>query len=130
MVTKQKDCIFCNIPREDILFEDDYSVVIPDKFPVTPLHSLVIPKRHVLDYFELSDGELLSVNNNLRALRESILGSDNAVQGFNIGVNSGAVAGQTVFHCHIHLIPRRAGDVDNPRGGVRHLIPGKGGILN
>lgn len=130
MVTKQKDCIFCNIPLEDILFEDDYSVVIRDKFPVTPLHSLVIPKRHVSDYFELNEAEILSVNNNLRALRESILGSDNAVQGFNIGVNSGAVAGQTVFHCHIHLIPRRVGDVDNPQGGVRHLIPGKGGILN
>ena len=126
MVTKQKDCIFCNIPLEDILFEDDYSVVIRDKFPVTPLHSLVIPKRHVSDYFELNEAEILSVNNNLRILRESILESDNAVQGFNIGVNSGAVAGQTVFHCHIHLIPRREGDVDNPRGGVRHLIPGKG----
>lgn len=126
MVTKQKDCIFCNIPREDIFLEDDYSVVIRDKFPVTPLHSLVIPKRHVSDYFELNEAEILSVNNNLRILRESILETDNAVQGFNVGVNSGAVAGQTVFHCHIHLIPRRAGDVDNPRGGVRHLIPGKG----
>lgn len=99
---------------------------IRDGFPVTPLHTLVIPKRHVRDYFGLTKEEILAADEMLHKLRQTIQEEDGSVSGFNIGINAGEVAGQTIFHCHIHLIPRREGDVENPRGGVRHLIPGKG----
>ena len=99
---------------------------IRDGFPVTEGHTLVIPKRHVDDYFGLLQEEVLACNELLQSIRQDIQSSDKSVMGFNIGMNAGEVAGQTIFHCHIHLIPRRQGDVDSPRGGVRHLIPGKG----
>ena len=122
-----KDCIFCNIPKERIILENDFAYVIRDDFPVTSLHSLIIPKRHTIDYFSLTEKELLSCDDLLKDVKELILNEDKSVEGFNIGMNSGEVSGQTIFHCHIHLIPRRQGDVENPRGGIRHLIPGKGG---
>ena len=90
------------------------------------MHSLIIPKRHVVDYFGLDALEREACDQLLRQLRTDILDSDTNVEGFNIGMNVGAVAGQTIFHAHIHLIPRRVGDVANPRGGVRHIIPDKG----
>jgi len=99
---------------------------VNDGFPVTNGHALVIPRRHISEYFDLTQDELLACDSLLKQLREEIILSDESVAGFNIGINAGAVAGQTIFHCHIHLIPRREGDVDNPRGGVRHIIPGKG----
>jgi len=114
------------MPRERILLENAHMVAIRDGFPVTPLHTLVIPKRHVPDYFGLTPQEVLAANELIHDLRQAVLEEDSAVQGFNIGMNAGPVAGQTIFHCHIHLIPRRPGDVENPRGGVRHLMPGKG----
>ena len=97
-----------------------------DAFPVTRMHSLIIPSRHAQDYFSLTAEELLACDNLLRKASEMLRSDDSSIEGFNIGVNNGGVAGQTVFHCHFHLIPRRTGDVDDPRGGVRHLIPGKG----
>ena len=100
--------------------------VIWDGFPVTRLHSLVIPFRHAEDYFSLSTEEVLACDELIREARVKLLSQDPSIAGFNIGVNAGAAAGQTIFHCHFHLIPRRAGDVENPRGGVRHIIPGKG----
>ncbi|SPC18469.1 putative histidine triad domain protein [Cupriavidus taiwanensis] len=108
------------------MLQNDLAYAILDGFPVTPGHALVIPRRHVEDYFGLTPTELAACDELLRKLRELTLSGDTAVEGFNIGVNAGEVAGQTIFHCHIHLIPRRQGDVANPRGGVRHLIPGKG----
>lgn len=119
-------CLFCSLPRERVIAENDSALAIRDGFPVTPLHTLVIPKRHVTDYFGLSAGELDACNALLQRLRRELLESDPNIDGFNIGMNCGETAGQTIFHCHIHLIPRRRGDVENPRGGVRHLIPGKG----
>ena len=122
-------CLFCEIQeidRKRIVAESSLGYVIRDGFPVTPGHTLVIPKRHAETFFDLTEGELLACNRLLHEQREAILREDGAVQGFNIGMNAGAAAGQTVFHCHIHLIPRRVGDVENPRGGVRHVIPGKG----
>jgi len=109
-----------------VILENDLAYAICDGFPVTSLHSLVIPKRHAATYFDLTSFELLACDQLLRSLRDQILIEDALVQGFNIGLNAGAAAGQTVFHCHFHLIPRRVGDVDDPRGGVRHTIPGKG----
>lgn len=119
-------CLFCSIPQERIIAENNLAFAISDGFPVTDMHSLIIPKRHVGDYFGLTTEEILACDELLKTIREKILASDNQVEGFNIGLNCGAVAGQTIFHCHTHLIPRRYGDVENPRGGVRHLIPGKG----
>ena len=120
------DCTFCNIPKERIILENELAYVIRDNFPVTPLHSLIIPKRHTIDYFSLTENELLSCDALLKEIKDSILSDDELANGFNIGMNSGEAAGQTIFHCHIHLIPRRDGDVENPRGGIRDLIPGKG----
>ena len=99
---------------------------IRDGFPVTEGHTLVIPKRHIEDYFGLSQDEVLACDALIRTLRDDLQGGDPRIVGFNIGMNAGEAAGQTIFHCHIHLIPRREGDVQEPRGGVRHLIPGKG----
>lgn len=123
---REDGCLFCNVGEERILAENELAFAIRDGFPVTELHSLVIPRRHVSDYFELSKEELLACNDLLRIVKEEILARDESVKGFNVGANSGLVAGQSIFHCHIHLIPRRKGDVPNPKGGIRHLIPGKG----
>jgi ATP adenylyltransferase len=119
-------CLFCEIPADRVIASNDLAYAIHDGFPVTPLHTLIIPKRHVETYFDLTEAEILACNRLLSGRREEILKSDPAVEAFNIGMNAGEVAGQTIFHCHIHLIPRRKGDVENPRGGIRHLIPGKG----
>lgn len=119
-------CLFCEIPPERVIASNELAYAIRDGFPVTPLHSLVIPKSHKIDYFSLSKDELLACDQLLRTLKEEIQSTDPVVTGFNIGLNAGESAGQTVFHCHFHLIPRRDGDVDEPKGGVRHVIPGKG----
>ena len=120
-------CLFCHLsPERKILAETSLAYAIADGFPVTERHCLIIPKRHVATYFDLSRPELNACDDLLRQLKASIQSADGSVTGFNIGMNAGASAGQTIFHCHIHLIPRRDGDVENPRGGVRHLIPGKG----
>ena len=116
-------CPFCEIPKKRILEEDELCYVIRDGFPVTDLHTLVIPKRHVETYFDLYQPELNLCNRMIQKFKERIEKEDESVKGFNIGINNGEVAGQTVFHCHIHLIPRREGDVENPKGGVRGVIP-------
>jgi ATP adenylyltransferase len=126
MSTTPSDCLFCALPPERIVLQNELALAILDGFPVTEGHALVIPKRHVADYFGLAADEVIACDQLLHQLRAVAMSKDATIQGFNIGMNCGAVAGQTVFHCHIHLIPRRAGDVENPRGGVRHLIPGKG----
>lgn len=124
---RHEGCLFCNLPTErTILAENSLAYAISDGFPVTEGHCLIIPKRHVVTYFDLSRPELNACDDLLRQLKATIQSADGSVTGFNIGMNAGASAGQTIFHCHIHLIPRREGDVENPRGGVRHLIPGKG----
>ena len=123
---KDQGCLFCDIPSERIILENAFAYAIRDGFPVTALHTLIIPKRHVIDYFGLDADEHEAINQLIHQLRDNILRSDKDVEGFNIGMNVGAVAGQTIFHAHVHLIPRRIGDVANPRGGVRHIIPDKG----
>ena len=119
-------CTFCSISEDRKVFCNDLAYGIWDAFPVTLLHTLIIPKRHVIDYFGLTQKELLACNALLTTLRAEVCAVDPTVEGFNIGVNNGSVAGQTIFHCHIHLIPRRPGDVIDPRGGIRNIIPGKG----
>ncbi len=119
-------CVFCVPQAERVFLENELGFALWDAFPVTERHALIVPRRHVRDYFSLTSEELLACDDLLRQAREFVLASDLSVKGFNLGANVGEVAGQTIFHCHIHLIPRRSGDVANPRGGVRHLIPGKG----
>lgn len=97
-----------------------------DGFPVTPMHMLVIPKRHFGEYFDIHQPEVNAIQDLLKKGRELAQKKDKSISGFNIGINSGQSAGQTIFHCHTHLIPRRNNDVSDPRGGIRHTIPGKG----
>ena len=123
---REKGCIFCELQPERIISQNELAVVIRDGYPVTPLHSLIIPKRHIGDFFDLGTSEMKACNDLLRRAKDAIKEEDDSVAGFNVGVNIGEAAGQTIIHCHIHLIPRRTGDVANPRGGVRHVIPGKG----
>jgi diadenosine tetraphosphate (Ap4A) HIT family hydrolase len=125
----EKDCLFCGIQTNDrkrIVAENELAYAIRDGFPVTEGHTLLIPKRHVADYFGLVQSEVQAINALMTEQKELLQSQDSTIEGFNIGMNCGEVAGQTVFHCHVHLIPRRKGDVENPRGGVRHIIAGKG----
>jgi diadenosine tetraphosphate (Ap4A) HIT family hydrolase len=118
-------CVFCDLPSDRFIDETELSLVFRDAFPVTDLHTLIIPKRHVADYFDLTEAERTDIQTLLLKHKKIIEIEDKAVTGFNIGVNVGAPAGQTVFHVHTHLIPRRNGDVEAPRGGVRGVIPFK-----
>jgi ATP adenylyltransferase len=123
---RQPGCPFCEVPEDSVIAENELAYAVRDAFPVTPLHTLVIPKRHVSAYFDLGQAELNACHRLLEQEKGAIEQADTGVEGFNVGINEGVVAGQTVFHCHVHLISRRKGDVDEPMGGVRNVIPGKG----
>jgi diadenosine tetraphosphate (Ap4A) HIT family hydrolase len=120
------------LPDERILDRNAHALAIPDLFPVSVGHTLVIPRRHVASYFDLTAAEAAAVHELLQRTKDRLertLGTD----AYNIGVNIGSTAGQTVFHVHIHLIPRYPGDVADAVGGVRNIIPGRGrypGSLN
>jgi ATP adenylyltransferase len=118
-------CKFCEPEQERLITTRDHCFVMIDLYPVTYLHSLIIPNRHVSSFFELTPEEVACVNNMLFFVKNRIEEADPTVKGFNIGVNVGEAAGQSIFHCHMHLIPRRAGDVEDPRGGVRGVIPSR-----
>lgn len=126
---REDQCLFCDIQSVDtkrIIAENNLAYAIRDGFAVTKGHTLFIPKRHVKDYFGLVQAEVNAVNLLIAEEKRQLEAEDATIEGFNIGMNCGEVAGQTIFHCHVHLIPRRRGDVENPRGGVRHVIAGKG----
>ena len=116
-------CIFCKVRKEELQFENQLAYSSIDSYPVSKFHILIVPKRHVQEYFELSAEEVQACHELILKTKEKILKEDATVKGFNIGTNSGKVAGQSIMHCHIHLIPRREGDVENPQGGVRSVIP-------
>jgi diadenosine tetraphosphate (Ap4A) HIT family hydrolase len=118
-------CLFCNSKISGIIHENDLAYASYDTYPVSEFHCLIIPKRHVIDYFELTDEELVACNDLIKVIKEEVLFKDKNVKAFNIGTNAGKIAGQSIMHCHIHLIPRRDGDVENPQGGVRSVIPQK-----
>jgi diadenosine tetraphosphate (Ap4A) HIT family hydrolase len=101
------------------------SYAIRDGNPVTPLHTLIIPQRHVESFFDLHGGERNALFALLDEMKSDIQHKDDTIEGFNVGVNNGEAAGQSVPHVHVHLIPRRRGDVENPRGGIRGVIPRK-----
>ena len=118
------NCPFCQLEAACIVFSDDVTLVIRDAFPVSPGHTLIIPRRHVGSFFELTAPERASM---FELLTQAKVELDETLQpdGFNIGINDGAAAGQTVPHLHLHLIPRYRGDAPDPRGGVRWVLPDK-----
>jgi ATP adenylyltransferase len=119
-------CQFCWGNARTRLFEIYDSVfAIFDEHSVTEGHLLILTKRHTEDYFSMTTKERIDCDNMIRILRKRISKDDQTVTRFNIGINSGKSAGQTIFHAHIHLIPRRDGDTPNPRGGIRGVIPDK-----
>lgn len=118
-------CVFCEkISKGKVLFEDTFWVALEDGFPVSKGHTLIVPKRHVASFFDLTKDEFATLQEMIRRVKER---HDNQYRpdGYNIGVNVGEAAGQSVFHVHVHVIPRYKGDVANPRGGVRGVIPSK-----
>ena len=126
MSKAKNSCIFCNKSNCKIIEEKKFFFIIRDtSYPVTKHHTLIITNRHIDDYFKLTLDELSELNQILKDQKKKLKLLDPTISGFNIGVNIGKDAGQSIMHCHIHLIPRRKGDVEDPKGGVRGVIPSK-----
>ena len=125
MKNPTNSCIFCKLNKNELQFENELAYSSIDSYPVSKFHSLIVPKRHIENYFYLNNEELKACNDLIIQTKDKILKEDPLVKGFNIGTNAGHVAGQSIMHCHIHLIPRREGDVENPQGGVRSVIASK-----
>lgn len=123
-MTQKASCPFCRLDHAEILVENDHAVAFLDRFPVTPGHALVVPKRHVSSFFETTAEEQAALMELVGRMRELLL-AERAPDAFNVGINDGVAAGQTVMHLHIHLIPRYSGDTEDPRGGVRWIMPVK-----
>jgi diadenosine tetraphosphate (Ap4A) HIT family hydrolase len=119
-----KACPFCNLESDLIISESDYTVTIQDGFPVSEGHTLIVPKRHVQSFFELHAIEKAAIIQALEEAKEA-LDREFSPAGYNIGINDGESAGQTIPHVHVHLIPRYKSDTDDPRGGVRWIFPEK-----
>lgn len=117
-----QDCPFCR--PDSILVQNDLAYVHPDKYPVNPGHLLIIPKRHVADFFLMTEAEKAAMLSLLDEAKHYLDGN-HAPAGYNVGINVGEAAGQTIPHVHMHLIPRYQGDTENPRGGVRGVIPSR-----
>ena len=115
---RDEKCVFCSYESLNVVAENSLAIAFRDAYPVTSLHTLVVLRRHIADYFGLYQPEINAIHQLIEELRSAITEEDPSVVGFNIGTNSGAAAGQTVFHCHVHVIPRRQGDMEDPRGGV------------
>ena len=122
-VNYESKCVFCS--HDEVVAENKLARAFYDKYPVTKGHLLIVPNRHVNGYFDLYQPELNAMNRLMRELRKKLLSEDPTITGFNVGTNDGVDAGQTVMHCHLHLIPRREGDVEDPTGGVRGVISEK-----
>ena len=118
-------CIFCDFSNSELIEEGSLCYARRDGYPVSDYHTLVIPKRHVESYFDLEESELTDIYQMLRLMRERIQEKDQTVSAFNVGVNIGRDAGQSIFHVHMHLLPIRQGDIDNPQGGVRGVTTSK-----
>jgi len=118
-------CLFCNTKSKEYILENNLAYSTFDTYPVSEFHLLIVPKRHIKNYFELTNNEMIACNKIILLSKNKIEQMDQTIKGFNIGINCGKVAGQSIMHCHIHLIPRREGDVENPQGGVRGVIPSK-----
>ena len=125
MSDPKNPCLFCNIDESGSEHENELAYASYDSYPVSEHHCLIIPKRHIKDFFELTNEELIACNDLIKKVKDEILNKDQTVRGFNLGSNVGKISGQSILHCHLHLIPRREGDVENPQGGVRSVIPNK-----
>ena len=121
--SREAGCPFCEVETRRVELDNTLAIVIKDQFPVTVGHSLIVPRRHTTHFFDLYQPKVNAVWQLLKEAKGGIESSDSSVTGFNVGVNDGSVAGQTVPHCHVHLIPRRKNDVPDPGGGVRGVIP-------
>ena len=119
-----KACLFCR-PQREILVENAHAIAVFDSYPVSPGHSLILPRRHAETVWDLSDEEYAACYALVRELKP-VLEARFSPDGFNVGVNCGEAGGQSVWHAHIHVIPRFKGDTPFPKGGVRHVIPLKG----
>ena len=117
--------VFNNIKKENYLFEGDNFFLIRDKYPVSPGHTLIISKQEKIDYFALTKEEQQELHISILKAKE-LIEKEYSPEGYNIGMNCGEAAGQTVMHFHCHVIPRYQGDMENPRGGIRHCVAGKG----
>lgn len=117
-------CPFCTLPESRVARRTPLALVVPDAYPVSPGHALIIPVRHVPSFFEATSEERFAVLEALDWARLDVI-ARHAPDGFNVGINDGTAAGQTIMHLHLHLIPRYAGDSPDPRGGVRWLFPEK-----
>lgn len=120
----QDGCPFCNLVQDRIVAANDHAVAIFDGFPISPGHVLIVPRRHVASFFDVSEEERRDLFALLTTMHEK-LDQEKKADGFNVGINDGEAAGQTVLHLHIHLIPRFSGDMPDPRGGVRWIFPQK-----
>jgi diadenosine tetraphosphate (Ap4A) HIT family hydrolase len=114
------ECVFCALPETDILVQNEMARAFSDKFPVNKGHVLIIPKRHIASLFDLTEKEVISIWKLVEEVKE-VLNTRFHPDGYNVGVNVGAAAGQTIFHVHVHVIPRYEGDVPDPRGGIRKI---------
>ncbi len=123
-MSNEKPCPFCALPQARIIDSSPYGLVIRDGYPISPGHTLIIPKRHIGSFFELELDEQTDLLGLLRRAKAAVE-NEFKPQGYNIGINDGPTAGQTIPHLHIHLIPRYHGDQADPRGGVRWIIPEK-----
>ncbi len=117
-------CLFCKDPR-GVSMQHELAFSARDSYPASPGHTLIIPRRHVASFFDLTAEEVAACMDLIKEEKKQI-DTEFSPDGYNVGVNVGPAAGQSVFHVHIHLIPRYKGDAENPQGGVRHVIPGKG----
>ena len=123
------ECPFCNLPQERVFYEGRLFKAVWDIFPVSTGHALLIPNRHVPTWFDASPEEQADLVSGIAVVRDKI-DKLHVPDGYNIGINVGEAAGQTVFHLHLHVIPRYRGDVADPTGGVRHVIPKLGNYRN
>lgn len=119
------ECPFCSLPEDRVIDREGDCVAVYDLFPVSRGHTLIVPDRHVASFRELSEAEWASILRLAQRLGARRRQEDPSIAGFNLGINDGPAAGQTIFHAHVHLIPRRVGDVEHPEGGVRGVIPGR-----
>jgi diadenosine tetraphosphate (Ap4A) HIT family hydrolase len=123
-IMDQNRCPFCDLEKPRICLENEFAAAFLDGFPVAKGHTLVVPTRHVVSVFDLSEEEQAALWRLVALVRGKLM-AELKPDGFNVGVNDGPAAGQTVMHAHVHIIPRRKGDVADPRGGVRWIVPGK-----
>ena len=117
-------CIFCNLRDERIIYECNHTIAFIDTYPASPGHTLVVPKRHIPTYFNASEDEILAIGKAIQVCKE-FLDNEFYPDAYNIGINNGEAAGQSIKHLHVHIIPRYKGDVEDPKGGVRWILKNK-----